>query len=78
MVDFVVKETNRHTEEDESVNANVCCVLCARCISACVCVCVWVDVSVLPQSINNTLCNNTFERVVSCDWRMMTRFMRSD
>lgn len=63
MVDFVVKETNRHTEEDESVNANVCCVFCVWCISACV----WVDVSVLPQSINNTLCNNTFERVVSCD-----------
>lgn len=36
MVDFVVKETNRHTEKDESVNSNVCCVVCVQCTSACV------------------------------------------
>lgn len=33
MVDFVVKETNRLTETDESVNSDVC--LCAVHISAC-------------------------------------------
>lgn len=36
MVDFVVKETDRHTEKDERVNSNVClCGLCAAHISAC-------------------------------------------
>lgn len=35
---------------------------------------VWVDVStLLPKSINNTLCNNMFVPVVWCDWRMMSR-----
>lgn len=62
-VGFVVKETSRLTEEDESVNSNVCCVVSVRWRTIhceCVNVCVWEDV----KCINNTLYNNMFVPVV--------------